>query len=76
MARGGRSKVLAKVDPPSWTKFGTDEEIANRDSVARQPDPTMFTQIGPDDNNGMNLANPHSSNRSGNMKFSRGVGGR
>lgn len=73
--RSGGGKILEKHTPSPTYAFGTPEEIAERDKVARQGAPTHFEQIGPEDNSGMNLANPVASHRSGPIKFGRGISG-
>lgn len=70
-AKSGR--ILQKVSPRAEHAYGTDEEVHNRDQVSHQPAASNFRQVGPEDNEGMNLANPTASSRSGPFKFSAGV---
>ena len=51
--------------------FATAEEIEGRDTVTRKNSPASFTQIGPEGNPGMNLANPSPRNISGDFKLSK-----
>ena len=78
MARDGRKgggMIGTKYPIPDDRAFGTPGEIFHREHEAHQESPTTFTQIGPEDNTGMNVAtmdqNPES--RSGRMKWSKGV---
>ena len=78
MARDGRKgggMIGQKYSIPDDRAFGTPGEIDNREHTAVQESPTTFSQIGPADNAGMNVAemdrNP--ANRSGRFKFSKGI---
>jgi hypothetical protein len=51
--------------------FATSEEIEGRDQVTRKNSTVGFTQIPPDGNPGMNLANPSPRNISGDFKLSK-----
>jgi hypothetical protein len=66
--------INQKVGAEGDAAYGTPEEIAARDKVAKPPPgPTQFVQISPEDNAGMNAAHPTRQDRSGRMKFSGGV---
>ena len=78
MARDGRKgggMIGQKYSIPDDRAFGTPGEIDSREHTAVQESPTTFSQIGPADNAGMNVAemdrNP--ANRSGRFKWSRGI---
>ena len=78
MARDGRKgggMIGQKYSVPDDRAFGTPGEIDSREHTAVQESPTTFSQIGPADNAGMNVAemdrNP--ANRSGRFKWSRGI---
>ena len=78
MARDGRKgggMIGQKYSVPDDRAFGTPGEIDSREHTAVQESPTTFSQIGPADNAGMNVAemdrNP--ANRSGRFKFSKGI---
>lgn len=78
MARDGRKgggMIGTKYPIPDDRAFGTDGEIFHREHEAHQESPTTFTQIGPEDNTGMNVAtmDQNPENRSGRMKWSKGV---
>jgi hypothetical protein len=79
MARDGRksggSMIGTKYPIPDDRAFGTTGEIAHRHEEAHQESPTAFSQIGPEDNSGMNVAemDQNPDNRSGRFKWSRGV---
>jgi hypothetical protein len=66
-------RIGTKASPPSEHMYGTPQEIAQRDKFTRQPDPTSFRQVPPDDNPGWSLAHATAKTRSGSMKFSKGV---
>ena len=78
MARDGRKgggMIGQKYSVPDDRAFGTPGEIHSREHEAHQESPTTFSQIGPADNAGMNVAemdrNP--ANRSGRFKWSKGI---
>jgi len=78
MARSGRKgggMIGSKVTIPDDHAFATPGEIAGREHEAHQESPTTFSQIGPADNAGMNVATMDQSagNRSGRFKWSEGV---
>lgn len=66
--------ICEKVTPPDDAAYGSPAEKAARDKVAKEPPgPTHFTQIGPEDNAGMNAAHPVATTKAGRMKFSGGI---
>ena len=78
MARSGRKgggMIGTKHSIPEDRAFGTPGEIAGRDSEAKQEAPTTFSQIGPADQPGIDIAtmDQRADNRSGRFKFSEGV---
>jgi hypothetical protein len=78
MARSGRKgggMIGSKVTIPDDHAFATPGEIAGREHEAHQESPTTFSQIGPADNAGMNVAtmDQNPGNRSGRFKWSEGV---
>jgi hypothetical protein len=78
MARSGRKgggMIGAKVTIPDDHAFATAGEIAGREHEAHQESPTTFSQIGPADNPGQNVAHMDQSpsNRSGRFKWSEGI---
>jgi len=78
MARDGRKgggMIGTKYSIPEDRAFGTTGEISSREHEAKQEAPTTFTQIGPEDNSGMNVAtmDQNPDNRSGRMKWSKGI---
>jgi hypothetical protein len=51
--------------------FATPDEIEGRNKQTRKNHPVNFTQITADANPGMNLAEPHPRNISGDFKLSK-----
>lgn len=66
---------LGGIKTPAKYMFGTDEELANRQDAGNNPvldSPPAFSQVKPG-NTSTNAAAPVARERSGNMKFSKGV---
>lgn len=76
MSRTGRKggMIGSKVAIPEDRAFASAGEIAGRDSEAKQMPPTTFSQIGPADNAGRDVAtmDQNPDNRSGRFKFTPG----
>lgn len=70
MARGGSHIAGAKVAIPDEHRFTHKAEINARDKQTDQESPTVFKQIGPGDNPGMNAASKSMTRKGGAIKFS------